>query len=130
MFEEDSIPGELRHAVKCPRCTAELTIEQNGYDPEADDLVSCYFHGQIGTRQDVLQAVQRGELEMREKVADVSSIAGQETYNGQATYYNLPGSSTASGAPFDPNAMAGAMTAEKVPLGSNVTVTYTNGHRE
>ncbi len=48
------------------------------------------------------------------------------TYYGQATYYNLPGSSTASGVPFDPNALAGAMTAEKVPIGSNVTVNYTS----
>lgn len=46
------------------------------------------------------------------------------TYSGQATYYNLPGLPTASGTPFDPNAMTAAMTAEKVPLETTVTVTY------
>lgn len=47
-------------------------------------------------------------------------------FNGDATYYNLPGKRTASGAAFDPNKMAAAMTAEKAKLGQTVTVTYTH----
>lgn len=45
-------------------------------------------------------------------------------FNGDATYYNLPGSKTASGHTFDPNAMSAAMTGEKARLGQHVTVTY------
>jgi rare lipoprotein A (peptidoglycan hydrolase) len=48
-----------------------------------------------------------------------------KTYEGFAIYYNLPGRKTASGQAFDGNAMAGAMTAEKVSqLGTKVTVEY------
>lgn len=46
-------------------------------------------------------------------------------FRGDATYYNLPGSKTASGQRFDPNTMTAAMTAEKVRLGQTVVVTYT-----
>jgi rare lipoprotein A (peptidoglycan hydrolase) len=46
-------------------------------------------------------------------------------YRGDATYYNLPGKRTASGAKFDPDKMTAAMTAEKAKLGQTVTVTYT-----
>jgi rare lipoprotein A (peptidoglycan hydrolase) len=46
-------------------------------------------------------------------------------FSGDATYYNLPGKKTASGAKFDPNKMTAAMTAEKVKLGQTVAVTYT-----
>lgn len=41
---------------------------------------------------------------------------------GYATFYNLPGSNTASGKPFDPNSMSAAMTGDRAPLGSTVTV--------
>lgn len=51
-------------------------------------------------------------------------------YIGDATYYNLPGKKTASGAEFDPNKMAAAMTAEKAKLGQNVTVTYTSKDKQ
>jgi len=47
-------------------------------------------------------------------------------FSGDATYYNLPGKKTASGAGFDPNKMAAAMTPEKAKLGQTVTVTYTH----
>lgn len=47
-------------------------------------------------------------------------------YGGDATYYNLPRKKTASGAAFDPNKMAAAMTSEKAKLGQKVTVTYTH----
>jgi RHS repeat-associated protein len=46
-------------------------------------------------------------------------------YSGGASYYNLPGQKTASGAKFDPNGMNAAMTSEKAKLGQTVTVTYT-----
>jgi hypothetical protein len=36
--------------------------------------------------------------------------------------YNLPGNETASGTPFDPQAMTGAMFPGRVPLGTQVTV--------
>lgn len=50
---------------------------------------------------------------------------GQEKhFNGDATYYDLPRSKTASGHPFDPNAMSAAMTGEKARLGQHVRVTY------
>jgi hypothetical protein len=42
--------------------------------------------------------------------------------SGTATYYNLPGSTTASGQPFDPNSMNAAMTRDRAPLGTNVQV--------
>lgn len=51
--------------------------------------------------------------------------AKNREFKGDATYYNLPGSKTASGYPFDPNKMAAAMTSEKVPLNQTVSVTYT-----
>lgn len=47
-------------------------------------------------------------------------------FSGDATYYNLPGKKTASGAGFDGNKMAAAMTLEKAKLGQTVTVTYTH----
>ena len=58
---------------------------------------------------------------------DLIDIFGlQQTYTGQASYYNLPGDNTASGVPFDANAMAAAMTANRVPhIPTQVTVTYT-----
>jgi len=51
-----------------------------------------------------------------------SDPLGLRILRGFASYYNLPGNETASGALFNPNAMAAAMTA--VPLGSRVTVEY------
>jgi RHS repeat-associated protein len=58
--------------------------------------------------------------------AAAPSQGGQQaTYSGDATYYNLPGKTTASGSKLDANAMAAAMTSEKVPtLPTDVTVTY------
>ncbi len=47
----------------------------------------------------------------------------QCTFSGLASWYNLPGK-TASQKPFDPNKMTGAMTPEKVDLGTTVTVEY------
>ncbi|MGB8525082.1 MAG: septal ring lytic transglycosylase RlpA family protein [Candidatus Acidiferrales bacterium] len=51
-------------------------------------------------------------------------------FSGDATYYNLPGKKTASGAKFDPNKMTAAMTAEKVKLGQTVAVTYTTKDKQ
>src|SRR5262249_6506284 len=50
----------------------------------------------------------------------------QTVYEGEATFYDLRGFKTASGERFDPTAMKGAMTAEKVPLDTKVTVDYTH----
>ena len=47
-------------------------------------------------------------------------------YSGYATYYNLPGSKTASGEIFDPSKYTAAMTAEKADLGTDVTVEYSH----
>jgi rare lipoprotein A (peptidoglycan hydrolase) len=41
---------------------------------------------------------------------------------GYATYYNLPGNTTASGQPFNPNGMNAAMTGNRAPIGANVQV--------
>src|SRR5579859_3577378 len=38
-------------------------------------------------------------------------------FSGEATYYDLPGSKTASGHQFNPNKMSAAMTGEKARLG-------------
>jgi hypothetical protein len=48
----------------------------------------------------------------------------ERLFSGYATYYNLVGSKTASGAMFNPNIMAAAMTGEKAALGTTVTVKY------
>ncbi len=60
---------------------------------------------------------------------DAAPIAPGQTqprvYEGDASYYDLPGNRTASGAQFDSNASAGAMTADKAPLGARVTVEST-----
>jgi RHS repeat-associated protein len=45
-------------------------------------------------------------------------------YTGYATYYNLPGSKTASGAKFDPKILSAAMTSEKAAIGDIVTIEY------
>lgn len=47
-------------------------------------------------------------------------------FSGEATYYDLPGSKTASGHAFNPNKMSAAMTGEKARLGQTVTVTYSH----
>jgi len=54
----------------------------------------------------------------------------RKQFSGDATYYNLPGKRTASGAKFDPDKMTGAMTAEKARLGQTVTVTYTSRDKQ
>jgi rare lipoprotein A (peptidoglycan hydrolase) len=46
----------------------------------------------------------------------------EQRFSGEATYYNLPGNNTASGAPFDPNADAAAMYQKGVRLGDQVRV--------
>lgn len=48
----------------------------------------------------------------------------ERVFRGEATFYNLPGNKTATGQPFDPNAMAAAMTREKGALGKTVTVEF------
>ena len=53
---------------------------------------------------------------------------GLESYQGYATWYNLPGKKTASGDMYNKNSMTAAMTAEKADLGDQVTVQY--GTRE
>jgi rare lipoprotein A (peptidoglycan hydrolase) len=52
-----------------------------------------------------------------------SGHASDQVFRGDATSYNLPGSKTASGVPFDPTAMSAAMFPGRVPLGSKVVVT-------
>ena len=47
-------------------------------------------------------------------------------FSGEATYYDLPRSKTASGHAFNPNKMSAAMTGEKARLGQTVTVTYSH----
>ncbi len=42
--------------------------------------------------------------------------------SGYATFYNLPGSTTSTGQPFDPNGMTAAMTRDRAPPGTNVQV--------
>jgi hypothetical protein len=39
--------------------------------------------------------------------------------SGYATHYNLPGNTTASGQPFDPNGMNATMTGNRASLGTN-----------
>ncbi len=56
----------------------------------------------------------------------LNDVSGPTVYEGEASYYNLPGNRTASGELFDPNANTAAMTADKAPLGTRVTVQYTS----
>jgi len=52
---------------------------------------------------------------------DLSGLKG--TYEGDASYYDLPGNKTANGEFFDGSILAGAMQADKVPiLPTEVTV--------
>ncbi len=55
-------------------------------------------------------------------IQPASDKAANRTFEGDATSYNLVGNKTASGAPFDPAAMTGAMFPGRVPLGTSVTV--------
>jgi len=57
---------------------------------------------------------------------DAKQQVKEKVFTGYASYYNLPGKTTASGEKFDASAMTGAMTAEKVPtLPKDVKVEYT-----
>jgi RHS repeat-associated protein len=56
----------------------------------------------------------------------VDALGLARIFAGLASYYNLIGSETASGEMFDPNAFTAAMTSEKVPLQTVVTVKYKN----
>lgn len=60
------------------------------------------------------------------KSASARGCEGAKHFEGEATCYDLPGSKTASGQPFDPNEMSAAMTGEKARLGQRVSVTYTH----
>ncbi len=53
---------------------------------------------------------------------DPISPARAAELHGYATYYELPGHSTASGPPFDANAMTAAMTPDRAALGTQVQV--------
>jgi hypothetical protein len=54
-----TLPRSSRRRIKpiCPHCTSELKFEQGRDGPKADDAVTCYFHGFIGTRAQVDLAV-------------------------------------------------------------------------
>jgi RHS repeat-associated protein len=67
---------------------------------------------------------------LNDPVIFVDPLGWEKLYTGYATYYNLVGYRTASGVPFDPNALAAAMTAEKAPFGTEVTVEYTYTDKE
>lgn len=56
----------------------------------------------------------------------LNDASGPTVYEGEASYYNLPGNKTASGELFDPNANTAALTADKVPLGTRAIVEYTS----
>jgi len=47
-----TLPRSSRRRIKpiYPHCTSELKFEQGRDGPKADDPVTCYFHGFIGTR--------------------------------------------------------------------------------
>ena len=71
MFESDYFEAdELGSTVKCPHCTSQLLIEQGEDDPKPDDLVSCYFHGVIGSRESVLFEVRTQRLAITENLLD------------------------------------------------------------
>jgi len=74
----------------------------------------------IGERHVLIQNALNQQSEQHDE-----SKQKAKAFSGNATYYNLPGKKTASGAKFDPNKMAAAMTGEKAKLGQTVTVTYT-----
>jgi hypothetical protein len=64
MFDDDSPWAAPKHDVRCPHCTAQLTIGQDSGEPGPDDQATCYFHGVIGTRRDILHALNNGDLQM------------------------------------------------------------------
>jgi rare lipoprotein A (peptidoglycan hydrolase) len=82
-------------------------------DPQQQQVSGTHWVA-IDGRHVLIQGTQPSDAQQRTK-----------QFSGDATYYNLPGKKTASGAKFDPNKMTAAMTAEKVKLGQTVTVTYT-----
>jgi rare lipoprotein A (peptidoglycan hydrolase) len=49
-------------------------------------------------------------------------VAKPRSLSGYATFYNLRGKIMASGKPFDPTSMSAAMTSDRAPIGSTVTV--------
>jgi rare lipoprotein A (peptidoglycan hydrolase) len=71
------------------------------------------------------KAGQEGARTRREKTKDTPQ-RDSKTYQGRASFYELPGRKTASGQQYDADKMAAAMTSEKVKLGQVVTVTYTH----
>jgi hypothetical protein len=79
----------------------------------------------LSLRKDYLaSAREEGDGQSRESGRNNVTV-----YQGEATYYNLPGAITASGEPFDAKKFTAAMTAEKAGLGDTVTVEYNNGSK-
>lgn len=65
-------------------------------------------------------------IDHRHVLIQESNGNGPKHFIGDATYYDLPGSKTASGKPFDRNHMSAAMTGEKARIGQHVIVTYSH----
>ena len=85
MFETDSPAAEHGYAVKCPYCTSHLTIGEDKHDPKPDDRLSCYFHGEIGTRQEIYLAVKAHDLELI-LVRSHDEASQSVAHHGQLTY--------------------------------------------
>lgn len=75
---------------------------------------------------ELLSAQNRPQERHKTSVSHHGQAEEAKRFNGDATYYDLPGSKTASGQRFDAGKMSAAMTGEKARLGQNVTVTYTH----
>lgn len=62
---------------------------------------------------------------LNQGVMVAAASSEEKVYSGYATYYLPTGNPTASGEPYDPDALTGAMTKEKVPkLPTTVTVKH------
>ena len=63
--------SEFNIEPTCPRCGANLLVEQLGVEPEPHDRVLCPVHGCIG-RRDEVSALEAEKLrdEFGKKVAD------------------------------------------------------------
>ena len=78
-----------------------------------------------GSGATMLDAASRQGAAARSVSADRFGSADQvhnRTLTGMATYYDLPGSKTASGQVFDRNGLNAAMTSEKSAIGTKVRV--------
>jgi rare lipoprotein A (peptidoglycan hydrolase) len=100
-----------------PQYGAAVEAARSGESDDVDD------DGFTTEPQIELLSAQKASQQQPTK-PQIDSPRTEKHFSGDATYYNLPGSKTASGRPFNSDAMSAAMTGEKTRMGQHVTVTY------